>query len=180
MKIALVTRHIALKNVPRELSKMAVYKAIILTHEHLKKYFRIKSPRIGVSGLNPHAGEHGLFGDEERSIIIPAIKTASKRIKGAAGPIPADVIFYEALNGRFDAVVSMYHDQALAVFKALYFRTGVNMTLGLPFIRTSPDHGTAFDIAGRCAADPSSMIEAMKLAAGLAQMPPLICLPIDS
>jgi 4-hydroxythreonine-4-phosphate dehydrogenase len=130
----------------------------------LSKYFKLRKPRIGVAGINPHAGEGGMFGDEERLVISPAVKKAARRNKGIMGPVSPDVIFNEALNGKYDAVVSMYHDQALIPFKLLYFNTGVNLTLGLPFIRTSPDHGTAFDIAGRGEADPSSMIEAIKLA----------------
>lgn len=167
LKITLATRHIALEDVPRRLSRESISKAILLTHKYLKEFFGIRYPRIGVSGLNPHAGENGAFGTEESSIIIPAIKNVSKKIGGIAGPFPPDVIFYNALNKKFDAVVAMYHDQALIPFKILYFKDGVNLTLGLPFIRTSPDHGTAFDIAGKGAADPSSMIEAIRLACRL-------------
>ncbi len=168
MKITLVTRHIALKKVPRRLTPDAVYRSIAITHRYLHRYFSIRHPRIAVAGLNPHAGEGGIFGDEEARAITPAIKRASKRMKGVSGPYPPDVIFHDALTGRYDAVVSMYHDQALIPFKLLYFKDGVNLTLGLPFVRTSPDHGTAFDIAGKGIADPSSMIEAIRLAARLA------------
>jgi 4-hydroxythreonine-4-phosphate dehydrogenase len=167
LKITLVTRHIALKDVPGAITADLICRTIRLTHEHLKKYFGIEGPRIAVAGLNPHASDNGLFGDEEERIIIPAIKKASIGIKNIYGPLPADVVFYEALRGEFDAVVAMYHDQALAPFKTLYFNDGVNMTLGLPFIRTSPDHGTAFDIAGKGIADPTSMKEAIKLACSL-------------
>ena len=169
MKIVLVTRHIALKDVPRSISKEAIYRAISLAHKNLKEYFGIENPKIGVAGLNPHAGESGLFGDEEDSVIIPAIRKASRRMDGVSGPVPPDVIFSQVLSERFDAAVALYHDQALIPFKLLYFKDGVNMTLGLPFIRTSPDHGTAFDIAGKGVADPTSMIEAIKLACRLAQ-----------
>ena len=169
LRVTLVTRHIALKSVPSSINTDAVYRAIALTHKYLKRYFAISSPRIGVAGLNPHAGEGGLFGNEEARFIIPAIKKASRRMAGITGPIPADIIFHEALNEKFDAVIAMYHDQGLAPFKMLYFNRGVNLTLGLPFIRTSPDHGTAFDIAGKGIADPSSMIEAIKLGSLLAK-----------
>ncbi|MFH0764448.1 MAG: 4-hydroxythreonine-4-phosphate dehydrogenase PdxA [Candidatus Omnitrophota bacterium] len=168
LKVALVTRHIPLKRVAEELNKDAVYNAISLTHRYLKRYFRLKAPRIGVMGLNPHAGEGGSFGDEEKSVISPAIRRASRSIKNIFGPLPADTAFHDALDKKYDALVAMYHDQALTAFKALYFNNGVNMTLGLPFIRTSPDHGTAFDIAGGGAANPESMIEAIILAARLA------------
>ena len=168
MKVSLVTRHIALRRVPAILNSGKIYDTIALTHKYLKEYFRILSPKIAVSGLNPHAGEGGAFGNEEARIIIPAMKRARKDFKNIYGPIPADVIFYEVLNKKYDAAVAMYHDQALGPFKTLYFTSGVNLTLGLPFIRTSPDHGTAFDIAGKGIADPSSMIEAIMLACRLA------------
>lgn len=167
LKITLVTRHIALKDVPEKLTCGSIVSAIELTDRCLKKFFRIRNPKIGVAGLNPHAGEGGLFGREESRIITPAIKRAARRIKGLAGPISPDVIFNAALNGAYDAVIAMYHDQALIPFKLLYFDTGVNLTLGLPFVRTSPDHGTAFDIAGKGVANPSSMVEAIALASRL-------------
>jgi 4-hydroxythreonine-4-phosphate dehydrogenase len=167
LKITLVTRHMALRDVPKKLSQAKVLSAIELTDRYLRKFFGIQRPRIGVAGLNPHAGEGGMFGREEVLVIAPAIKRAAKHIKGITGPIPPDVIFNMALDGKFDAVISMYHDQALIPFKILYFDTGVNLTLGLPFVRTSPDHGTAFDIAGKGAADPLSMIHAIKLACRL-------------
>jgi len=168
LKITLVTRHIALRDVASAITVDAICRTIRLTHEHLKKYLGIEDPRIAVAGLNPHASDSGLFGDEEERVIIPAIRKSSIGIKNIYGPLPADAVFYEALKGEFDAVVAMYHDQALAPFKTLYFRSGVNLTLGLPFIRTSPDHGTAFDIAGKGIADPASMKEAILLACRLA------------
>jgi 4-hydroxythreonine-4-phosphate dehydrogenase len=167
LRVALVTRHIPLMRVPQALNSGMVFNTIELTNKCLKKYFRIRSPKIAVCGLNPHAGEGGAFGDEERRIISPAIKRAFKSFKNIRGPVSADVAFYHALKGKYDAVVAMYHDQALAPFKTLYFADGVNLTLGLPFIRTSPDHGTAFDIAGKGIADPTSMIEAIRLACRL-------------
>lgn len=169
LKVTLVTRHVSLKAVPSALSTERIYKTIILTHKSLKELFGIKNPKIGVCGLNPHAGESGAFGNEEANIILPAIQKASCKIKGICGPLPPDVIFYDAVSGKFDAVVSLYHDQGLIPFKLLHFKDGVNMTLGLPFIRTSPDHGTAFDIAGKNVADPTSMIEAIRLAVRLAK-----------
>ena len=167
LKIALVTRHVALKEVPAKLSVKGIYRTICLAHECLKEYFRIRDPKIAVAGLNPHAGESGAFGDEEKRIIVPAIKMASRSAKRIVGPVSPDAVFGPALTGRFDCVVAMYHDQALVPFKMLYSDSGVNLTLGLPFIRTSPDHGTAFDIAGKGIANPASMIEAIKLACRL-------------
>ena len=167
LRVSLVTRHVALAAVAGSITIDSVYKTIILTHNSLKRDFGIARPRIGVAGLNPHAGDSGLFGPEEKSAIIPAIKKAGTRVKGVSGPFAPDAIFYEALNGKFDAVLAMYHDQGLAPFKTVYFRSGVNLTMGLPFVRTSPDHGTALDIAGRGIADASSMIEAIKLACRL-------------
>jgi 4-hydroxythreonine-4-phosphate dehydrogenase len=169
LKVSLVTRHMALKDVAGSVNKDNVYKTIMLTADSLKRFFSVDEPRIGVSGLNPHAGDNGLFGNEEANAICPAIKKALPDIKNLCGPIPADAIFYETLNGKFDAIISMYHDQALAPFKMLYFKDGVNLTLGLPFVRTSPDHGTAFDIAGTGAADATSMKEAIRLAAALSK-----------
>jgi len=169
LKVTLVTRHVALKRVPGIITAESIDRALALTRQYLINFFRVRNPKIGVCGLNPHAGEAGAFGDEEIKIIAPAIKKASMKFKGLAGPIPADILFHDALNGKYDAIIAMYHDQALPAFKMLYFKTGVNMTLGLPFIRTSPDHGTAFNIAGRGIADPASMIEAILLACRLAR-----------
>ena len=168
LKVALVTRHISLMNVPKALSTEKIYMIIKLTRDGLIKYFSIPDPRIGVCGLNPHAGELGLFGREEEEVVAPAVKKATRMSKNIFGPLPSDVVFYDATNGKYDAVIAMYHDQGLIPFKMLHFKDGVNMTLGLPFIRTSPDHGTAFDIAGKGIADPSSMIEAIRLAVRLA------------
>jgi 4-hydroxythreonine-4-phosphate dehydrogenase len=142
--------------------------AIELTRAALKGYFKIRCPRIGIAALNPHAGDLGLFGKEEEDIIMPAIRRSSRAGARIVGPRPPDAIFYEAHHGRYDAVIAMYHDQGLAPLKMLYFDEGVNLTLGLPFPRTSPDHGTAFDIAGRGVANSRSMSEAMRLAMRLA------------
>jgi 4-hydroxythreonine-4-phosphate dehydrogenase len=167
LKAVPVTRHIALKTVAKALTTDLIYRTIELADNFLKEHFRIKRPRIAVCGLNPHAGESGAFGNEEADIIIPAIKRAARSSVNVYGPLPADAVFYDALKKKYDVVIAMYHDQALAPFKMLYFSSGVNLTLGLPFIRTSPDHGTAFNIAGKGAADPGSMIEAIKLACSL-------------
>ncbi len=169
MKVALVTRHISLRRVSEVLNSEMIYNTIALTNRYLKEYFHIKAPRIAVCGLNPHAGERGAFGNEEEKVIAPAIKKAAETIENISGPLPADAAFYDALKKRYDAVIAMYHDQGLVPFKMLYFDSGVNLTLGLPFIRTSPDHGTAFNIAGKGVADPTSMIEAILLACHLAK-----------
>jgi 4-hydroxythreonine-4-phosphate dehydrogenase len=160
-KITLVTRHIALKDVTQVLTKEKVYEAIYLTAFALKKYFGVNNVRIGVCGLNPHCGDR--LGPEETQVIRPAILRA-KRIVTVEGPLSADAIFYSALQGKFDAIVAMYHDQGMIPLKTYAFHQGINVTLGLPFIRTSPDHGTAYDIAGKNRAHPGSMREAIKLA----------------
>lgn len=164
LKIVLTTIHIPLKKVFEVLTPKLIEEKLTLTNNSLKKYFGIKNPRIAVCGLNPHAGEGGLFGNEEKKIIIPAIKKAVKKGINAIGPLSADTIFYRAIKGEFDAVLCHYHDQGLIPIKTLAFDEGVNTTLGLPIIRTSPDHGPAFDIAGKNKANPSSMKEAIKLA----------------
>lgn len=167
MKITLVTRHIPLKDVSARISTDSIFRSILITNRYLKEYFGIARPRIAVAGLNPHAGEAGAFGKEEKRIILPAVRKAAARSIRVDGPYPPDIIFNGLLEGKSDAVVAMYHDQALIPFKLLYFRDGVNLTVGLPFVRTSPDHGTAFDIAGKGVSDPGSMIEAIKLACNI-------------
>lgn len=164
LKVGLVTRHIALKEVSRSLSRKAVYKTIIATHAALKNYFNIPCPRISVAAFNPHAAESGLLGAEEKNKILPAIKAARKRLGYLCGPLPADTAFLAASNGRADAVVAMYHDQALIPLKILCTETGVNLTLGLDFVRTSPLHGTAFDIAGKDIASAASFVAAIRTA----------------
>ena len=167
LRVLLVTRHIPLNQVSRVITGDLVYRAIRLTHAALKKYFRISRPLVGVCGLNPHAGEGGTLGQEEIRHIIPAIKRARAQGTRVEGPFAADTIFYPRNSKRFDALLAMYHDQGLIPVKTLYFRNLVNLTVGLPFVRTSPAHGTAFDIAGKNKADASSMIEAIKLAVRL-------------
>ncbi len=163
LKVVLVTIHEALKNVPTLLTSEKIFTTIQLTQEALQNWFGISKPKIAVAGLNPHAGEAGLFGDEETKIILPAILKAKKNKIHVTGPLAADTVFNQAVRGDYDAVVVMYHDQGLIPLKLLHFDDGVNVTLGLPFVRTSPDHGTAFDIAGKGIATPSSMIAAIEL-----------------
>jgi len=163
LRVALVTTHQPVSKVAKLITRKKIIEVIELTREFCQK-FGIHQPRIAVAGLNPHAGEGGLLGHEEKRIIAPAVKQAQ-----ALGPFPADTVFYRAHHGEFDAVVAMYHDQGLGPFKLIAFDTGVNVTLGLPFIRTSPDHGTAPDIAGKNIARPDGMIAAINLAAKLAR-----------
>jgi len=170
LKVSLVTRHEALKKVSGLISVRSVCDTTELTYEALKNWFGVKAPKIGISGLNPHCAEGGAFGEEERSVIMPAIRKLSKRIKGVSGPISADALLYDVYHKRVDAAVCMYHDQGLGAFKMIARDKGVNLTLGLPFVRTSPDHGTGFDIAGKGKADAGSMIEAIKLAIRLCSL----------
>lgn len=164
LKISLVTRHLALNKVSPALNQQAIYQAILITRKALREYFAIKQPRICVAALNPHAGEGGLLGKEEIKLILPAIKRARRLIKNIIGPLPADTAFSLARQSRFSAVIAMYHDQALIPLKILDFASGVNLTLGLDFVRTSPLHGTGFDIAGKNIASPASLIAAINTA----------------
>jgi 4-hydroxythreonine-4-phosphate dehydrogenase len=168
LKIVLMTVHIALADVPKRITKSAVLEKIRLMHRHLAKWFGIESPRIAVCGLNPHAGEEGMFGREEEESLSPAIAGARAEGIAVSGPYPADTVFNRCKDGEFDAVLAMYHDQGLLPVKLLAFHEGVNITIGLPFVRTSPDHGTAFDIAGKGVAHPGSMTAAILLAAEIA------------
>lgn len=167
LRVVLVTIHVALAAVPRLLDADHIVETIRITAAGLTGRFVPGPPRIAVAGLNPHAGEGGLFGDEEARIIAPAVRRARRAGIDVVGPLAADGIFAHAAEGRYDAVVCMYHDQGLGPFKLLHFADGVNVTLGLPYVRTSPDHGTAFDIAGRGSADARSMGAAIDLAAHL-------------
>ncbi len=164
-----VTVHMALKDVPPAITRERIVNAASITSAALSSHFAIPSPRLAVCGLNPHAGENGAFGREEIEIIAPAIEALNARGIRASGPHPADTLFHDAARETYDAVLAMYHDQALIPFKTLSFDDGVNVTLGLPFIRTSPDHGTAFQIAGTGHANPSSFIEALRLAREMAR-----------
>jgi 4-hydroxythreonine-4-phosphate dehydrogenase len=168
LRVALATVHIAIKLVPERMTPEKIMLAIELA-AHACRDLRLPRARVAVAGLNPHAGEGGEFGDEEILIIAPTVRAAKKRGFDVVGPLSGDTVFHYALSGEYDAVVAMYHDQGLAPLKAVAFDTGVNWTLGLPFIRTSPDHGTAYDIAGRGIANPSSMISAIRLAKQLAR-----------
>jgi 4-phospho-D-threonate 3-dehydrogenase / 4-phospho-D-erythronate 3-dehydrogenase len=169
LKITLVTRHIPLKQVCAKINAGNIQDAISLTVDFLKKYYHISHPRIAVCGLNPHAGEGGLLGKEEEMVIKPAIEKAKRYSRFIFGPFAGDTIFLKAAAGGYDAVIAMYHDQGMIPLKVLAFNSGVNVTIGLPFIRTSPCHGTAFDIAGKNKADASSMLSAIKLTACLCQ-----------
>ncbi len=164
LRVTLATIHCALKKVPLILDIPKVYQTIVMTAEALLKDFALKDPHLAVAALNPHAGEGGLFGSEEDEIITPAIRKAQSKGFRVSGPYPPDTIFVKAASGEFDAVVAMYHDQGLIPLKLLHFSDAVNITLGLPIIRTSVDHGTAYDIAGKGQADPSSLIAAIKMA----------------
>jgi 4-hydroxythreonine-4-phosphate dehydrogenase len=171
LRVVLVTMHLALAAVPKAIRTRDVADTIVIAAEHLRRYHRLASPRIAVAGLNPHAGEDGLFGREEKRVIAPAIARARSAGVLASGPYPADSLFHQAVGGKFDAVIAMYHDQGLIPLKLLHFHDAVNVTLGLPIVRTSPDHGTAYDIAGTGTADPGSMIEAIALADAMSRAP---------
>ncbi len=164
LKIALATIHLALFDVRHKFTIGCVFEPIDLLNTALKEYFDIENPKIGVAALNPHAGENGQFGDEEQRIISPAILMAQEQGIDCIGPVPADTLFLRASQGEFDGAVAMYHDQGMIPVKLLAFDKAVNVTIGIPIIRTSPAHGTAFDIAGKNIADPSSMMEAIKTA----------------
>jgi len=169
LRVVPVTGHIPYSKVARSLSRANIETTVELTHRSLKDFFAIQRPRIAVAALNPHGGEQGLFGDEEIHLIGPAVEAARRRGFGSFGPFPADSLFHQAARGDYDAVVCMYHDQGLIPLKLHHFYGGVALTLGPPFVRTSVDHGTAYDIAGKGKADESSMREAILLAARLAR-----------
>ncbi|MBI5584109.1 MAG: 4-hydroxythreonine-4-phosphate dehydrogenase PdxA [Deltaproteobacteria bacterium] len=165
LKVSLVTIHCSLRETLRRLKTRSILETIELTHRTLTRWFGIADPSIAVAGLNPHAGEGGAFGSEEESIVVPAVSRAAQRGLRVSGPHPPDTLFYWAARGRYDAVVALYHDQGLIPLKLLHFDDAVNLTMGLPFIRTSVDHGTAFDIAGQGLAQPDSLLAAIRLAA---------------
>jgi len=163
LRVVLVTTHLSLRDAIASVTTDRVVQAGRIARDALKQWWGITSPRLALCGLNPHAGEGGLFGDEDERLLRPAADALS-----AAGPLPADTVFVRALRGEFDAVLAPYHDVGMTAVKVSGFGTGVNVTLGLPFIRTSPDHGTAFDIAGKGIADPGSMRASLELAVQLA------------
>ena len=169
LRVGLVTAHVALAEVPARVTSRAIGEKLEVLYRSLSRDFGIETPRIGVLGLNPHAGDDGVMGDEERRVIAPAIEAFSQAGRQAEGPFPADAYFANDGYRRHDAVLAMYHDQGLAPFKALAFETGVNFTAGLPIVRTSPDHGTAYDIAGRGVASAKSMASALRLALRVAR-----------
>lgn len=168
LRVVLATTHVSLASVPRLLTSELLVEQARLTWDALRKLWGIRTPRLALCAFNPHASDGGLFGDEEARIMTPAIEMLRADGVDIAGPLPADTVFVRSIGGEFDAVIAPYHDVGMAAFKTASFGQGVNVTLGLPFIRTSPDHGTAIDIAGKGAADPSSMLEAMRLASRLA------------
>ncbi|OEU79520.1 MAG: 4-hydroxythreonine-4-phosphate dehydrogenase PdxA [Desulfobacterales bacterium C00003060] len=165
LRVALVTIHVPLAQVPGSLTTEAIFKTIRITKDALRNSFGISAPKLAVAALNPHAGENGLFGDEEPRVILPAIHQAARAGIDVSGPYPPDTLFYLALKGTWDAVICMYHDQGLIPFKMVHFSDGVNTTLGLPIVRTSVDHGTAYDIAGKGKADSGSLVAAVRMAA---------------
>ena len=170
LRVVLATVHVALADVPRLLTREHLIGVIRLTAQELPR-FGFPRPRLGLAGLNPHAGEHGVIGTEDDEVLRPAVETCRAGGILVDGPFPADTLFVRAMRGEFDAVVACYHDQGLVPIKMVAFGQAVNVTLGLPIIRTSVDHGTAFDIAGKGVADPGSLIEAVLLAARLAASP---------
>ncbi|MBI2985279.1 MAG: 4-hydroxythreonine-4-phosphate dehydrogenase PdxA [Deltaproteobacteria bacterium] len=169
LRVVLVTVHLPLVQVSRVLTRKRIQITLELTYQALQNYFGIYRPRLAVAALNPHAGEGGIFGPEEEKVILPAVREAKAEGMRVQGPLPADSLFYQAARGDYDAVVCMYHDQGLIPLKLLHFFGACALTLGLPIIRTSVDHGTAYDIAGKHQADSSSMREAILLAAELAR-----------
>ena len=169
LRVVLATIHEAITSIRDKFTLGCVYNAIELADQALRDWFGIEKPRIGVCGLNPHAGENGNIGDEEHRVIEPAILMAAENGIAVEGPFPADTIYLKALEGKYDVIVAMYHDQGMIPIKLLGWDQAVNVTLGLPIIRTSPDHGTAFDIAGNFCANPGSMIAAIQLAIDLAK-----------
>lgn len=168
LRVLLATTHLPLRDVSERLTRELLVTQIGLLHDSLQSGWDISTPRIGLCGLNPHASDQGLFGSEEQEVFLPALDDLLEEGIAVSGPVPADTVFQRALEGEFDAVVAPYHDVGMAAFKTVSFGTGVNVTLGLPFVRTSPDHGTAFDIAGAGKAREGSTLEALRLAARIA------------
>ncbi len=162
LRVVLATTHIALRDVPDAVTRSAILQAAEVTREGLERWFGIEAPRIALCALNPHAGDGGRFGSEDDALLAPVAREA-----GISGPFPADTVFVRAMRGEFDAVIAPYHDVGMTAIKVASFGHAVNVTLGLPFPRTSPDHGTALDIAGQGIADPGSMIAAVRLCADI-------------
>lgn len=168
LSVVLATTHLALADVANALKKKHLYETILLIDKWMRDYFGVRSPKIGVCALNPHAGESGAIGQEEKNIISPAIESAKSKGIDISGPYPADALFHQAYKGDFHIILCMYHDQGLIPLKMIAREDAVNITLGLPFVRTSPAHGTAFDIAGKNTADSTSFSTAIKTAASMA------------
>lgn len=168
LRVVLATTHVALREVPAAVTRERIVRAARITRDGLREWFALGDPRIALCALNPHGGDGRRFGTEDEDILAPAARAAS-----IAGPFPADTVFVRAMKGEFDAVIAPYHDVGMTAIKVAAFGSAVNVTLGLPFPRTSPDHGTAMDIAGRGVADPSSLIQALLLCAQLANRAPL-------
>ena len=168
LKVCLVTTHLPLRDVPAQLSTASILRTVTIVDDAFRRFFACVQPRIAVLGLNPHAGEGGLFGDEEARLIAPAIAAARAAGIAASGPHSADTLFHFAAQGRFDAVVAMYHDQGLGPLKLMHFEDAVNVTLGLPIVRTSVDHGTAYDLAGTGTASEKSLVAAVRMAIQMA------------
>ena len=164
LKVTLATIHCSLKSVPEKINREDLIRLIRLTAASLKRDFGIAHPRVAVAALNPHAGESCMFGDEDQRVIVPAIEATRSNDFDVLGPFPPDTVFFRAVQGDYDCVVCMYHDQGLIPFKLLHFKDGVNVTIGLPIIRTSVDHGTAYDIAGKGLADAESLAAAVNMA----------------
>ena len=170
LRVALVTTHVALRRLPGLLTTERILHTIQVTQQALGQWFGIKKPRLAVCALNPHAGDGGRFGTEDKAVVTPAVEQARTKAIDCAGPLPADALFYHARQGRYDAVVALYHDQGLIPVKLLAFDTAVNVTLGLPIIRTSVDHGTAYDIVEEGVASCQSLVKAVKLAVHFCRM----------
>ena len=164
LRVAFVTTHVALRKIFSAISVDSIVDTIRVVSEAFPQFFGTERPKLGVCGLNPHASDGGRFGNEEEKVIVPAIARATAKGFECEGPVPPDIIFHKAARGDYDAVIAMYHDQGHIPLKLIAFDTGVNLTLGLPIIRTSVDHGTAYDIVGQGLASPNSMIEAVKIA----------------
>jgi 4-hydroxythreonine-4-phosphate dehydrogenase len=170
VKVVPLTIHIALAEVPKRITPELIASTVRITAEALRTDFGITHPRIAIAGLNPHAGEDGSIGTEERDVIAPVLMMLRREGLMLTGPLPADTMFHAAARATYDAAICMYHDQALIPIKTLAFDEGVNVTLGLPFVRSSPDHGTAFGISAEGTASPRSLIEALKLASAMSDM----------